>query len=219
VPAEFLMKKGAYTLKKLVGHDLLTPEGKNLNSAINMRGDFGVVITCNSRLRVRLEGDSDAWRRRLMLIEYKRPKPEKRITNFAQFLLKKESSGILNWMLEGALAHLAELKEFGDFVLTEGQRERVDALLAESDSVRAFVQRCLRPAHPGATVTTEELVQTYAAFCSKMDWHPSAPTTVEKQLPDLVLEIHGVHKRNDIKTSWGTQRGFKGLEITPDYES
>ena len=78
------MRKSASTLKKLVGNDLLTPEGKSLNSAINIRGNFGAVITCNSRLRVRLEGDAGAWRRRLMVIEYNRHKPEKRIADFAQ---------------------------------------------------------------------------------------------------------------------------------------
>ena len=77
VPAEFLMRKGASTLKKLVGHDLLSPEGKNSNENFSLRGEFDVVITCNSRLRVRLEGDADAWRRRLMIVEYNHPKPQK----------------------------------------------------------------------------------------------------------------------------------------------
>ena len=219
VPAEFLMRKSASTLKKLVGNDLLTPEGKSLNSAINIRGNFGAVITCNSRLRVRLEGDAGAWRRRLMVIEYNRHKPEKRIADFAQVLLKEESSGILNWMLEGAVAHLAELKNSGDFVLTTAQSARVDVLLAESDSVREFVRQCVRPGHPAAQIAVEELTQAYALFCDKNGWYEVARATVERQLPDLILEIHNVNKRHDLKTLTGTCRGFKGLEITPDYES
>lgn len=32
-------------------------------------GDFNVVIICNSRLCIRLEGDLEAWKRRLIVIE------------------------------------------------------------------------------------------------------------------------------------------------------
>ena len=35
-------------------------------------GDFDCMITCNERLLVRLEGDTGAWKRRLMLLEFKK---------------------------------------------------------------------------------------------------------------------------------------------------
>ena len=154
-----------------------------------------------------------------MIIEYNRSKPKTRISDLAQMLVQEEASGILGWMVEGAMAHIAELRDSGDFVLTAAQQRRVDVLLAESDSVREFVRQCVSPGHPGATVTVADLLNAYNSFCVKMGWYAVAPATVEKQLPDLVLEIHNVNKRHDIKTYDGEQRGFKGLKLAPDYES
>jgi P4 family phage/plasmid primase-like protien len=219
VPAEFLMRKGAPTLKKLVGNDLLTPEGKNSNGAFEMRGNFNVIITCNSRLRVRLEGDADAWRRRLMVIDYSQPKPKERIAEFGSVLIKEEASGILMWMLQGSMAHVDELRNSGDFALTTKQLARVENLLAESDSLREFVRKFVKPSNPSNSLTVDELIRAYEVYCSSRDFHPAAPLTVQKQLPDLMLELHGISKRNDIKRDDGTQRGFKGVEIDFDYES
>jgi P4 family phage/plasmid primase-like protien len=214
VPAEFMMEKGTSMLKKLVGHDLITPEGKNMNEATNLKGDFGVAITSNSQLRVRLEGDAGAWRRRLIIIDYNRPPPEKKISEFSQLLLKEEGPGILIWMIQGAMMHLKELEEHGNFVLTAAQLTRVDALLAESDSIREFVKTRLKR-EPSATVTVEELTVHYELFCKKMGWHSEGRTHVEREMPELIKEIYGIAKRNDVQTpGYGTEvRGYKGLQI------
>ena len=87
VEGRFLEAKGAHALKALVGHDLLDAERERSNDSFPVRGDFSVVITCNSRLRVRLDGDADAWRRRLLLVRYERPKPERPERDFAGRLL------------------------------------------------------------------------------------------------------------------------------------
>jgi len=217
VPAEFLMRKGASTLKKLVGHDMLSAEGKNLSAPFNLRGEFNVLITCNSGLRVRLEGDAGAWRRRLMIIEYTRQKPEHRISDFASVLVSKEGRGILMWMIEGAIAHLKELETFGDFVLTQAQQDRVETLLAQSDSVREFVRRHVKVSDRSDSVTTDELVRSYDEFCSMHDFHPVSPLEVEKQLPNLMEEIHGSVKRHDIQRDEGTRRGYRGVQIDLTY--
>jgi P4 family phage/plasmid primase-like protien len=218
VPPDFLMRKGAPVLKKLVGHDLLTPEGKNSNRAVNFRGDFGVIITANTKLKVKVEGDHEAWRRRLLVIEYKRTKPKIPIPNFADLLLKEEGPGILNWMIQGALAHLLELRERGGFVLTETQKERIESLLAESDSVREFVRTCIKPAHAAERVATEELVLAYQRFCINRNWQPEPATVVEKRLPDLIKEFYSITPRHDIKVFGSLHRGYGGLQIPPDHE-
>ena len=58
-----------------------------MNAAPPIRGQFDVAITCNSHLRVKLDGDAEAWRRRVMIVTYERPKPEVRISRFAEELL------------------------------------------------------------------------------------------------------------------------------------
>src|SRR5262245_51901447 len=62
VKGTFLEEKGAWVLKKLVGHDNLSAEKKGSNADLPFTGTFGVGITCNTRLRVRLDGDTEAWR-------------------------------------------------------------------------------------------------------------------------------------------------------------
>jgi phage/plasmid-associated DNA primase len=220
VPPDFLMRRGAPVLKKLVGHDLLTPEGKNSNRAENFRGEFDVIITANTKLKIKVEGDTEAWRRRLLAIEYNRSKPKIPIPNLAAKLLDEEGPGILNWMIQGALAHRAELQQHGGFVLTKEQQRRIGSLIAESDSIREFVRTCVRRADQAAAqITTQELVEAYAGFCIRQNWNPEAPTLVEKLLPGLIEEFFSIKPRHDIKFFDTAHRGYKGIQISPDYES
>ena len=46
---------------------------------------------------------------------------------------------MLNWALWGFAMLLKDLREKGDFVLSENQQQRIDGLLAESDSSRKFL--------------------------------------------------------------------------------
>ena len=77
----FLQHKCAAVLKSLTSYDPMTVELKNSNESPSIVGSFNVIVTCNSRLTVHLEGDTDAWRRRLVIINYHKPKPEKVITD------------------------------------------------------------------------------------------------------------------------------------------
>jgi phage/plasmid-associated DNA primase len=120
-------------------------------------------------------------------------------------------------MIQGAMAHIKELKESADFVLTKAQMDRVEALLAESDTVREFVKRCVRVSERNDTVTVDELGQAYSTFCSTCGYHPVSLLEVEKQLPNLMEEIYRSSKRNDIKSEEGTRRGFKGVQINWSY--
>ena len=215
VPADFLSTAGATVIKKLCGGDLVDAEGKGQNRRVQMKGEFNIAITCNSRLRVRLEGDTGAWRRRILMVNYERPKPAKPVRDFDRLLIDDEGPGILNWMIEGAVAHLRELDECGDFVLTPRQIARVDALLSESDSVRYFVRHGLAEAD-GGDVTTDELVSAYVDFCDGRGWDALSRRAVENQLADLMLERFRASKRNDIKREGKSQKGFAGVAISPE---
>ena len=115
----------------------MTLEFKNSNEAPGIVCKFNIVVTCNSRLTVRLEGDTAAWRRRLVPIEYRKPKPEKVITDLSERILAREASGVLNWMLKG----LEKVRADGwQLHLTSAQQQLVDDLLLESDSHTVFVR-------------------------------------------------------------------------------
>lgn len=215
VQGRFLEAQGAHKLKALVGHDLLDTECKGSRADFKLRGDFAVIVTCNSRLRVRLDGDADAWRRRLLIVKYERPKPERPERDFANRLLQEEGAGILRWMVDGARAHLAELAQCGDFRLTGTQRQRVNSLLAESDSVREFVRQRTE-ARAGADVTVYDLAEAYAAFCDAQGWEPMPTGRLERELPDAMQDVRRAARRNDIQREGKARRGFAGVQLTEE---
>jgi phage/plasmid-associated DNA primase len=65
VPENFLNERGASVLKSLTGYDPVTLEFKRSNESPPIVCKFNVIVTCNSRLTVHLEGDTEAWRRRV----------------------------------------------------------------------------------------------------------------------------------------------------------
>lgn len=213
VNADFLSEEGAEVIKALVGNDLLDAEKKYGNEQFQLRGNFNVAITCNSKLRVRLEGDTGAWERRLMIINYTKPKPKERITEFADKLIAAEGAGILNWMIEGAVRYLHETQNGGDLILTEAQKERVKDLLAESDSVRQFVQQRVI-VNKGCDVSVSEMRDAYNNYCEDMGWRAVSNQLFSGSITDLMLEVHHVAKRNDIKRFDKHARGFSNVIVS-----
>jgi P4 family phage/plasmid primase-like protien len=209
VPGNFLMTKGAHVIKSLSGGDALTTEIKGTMGSDTIDGEFAIVITSNSRLRVRLDGDTGAWRRRLIIVNYERPKPEKAIPDFARILLQEEGPGILCWAVEGA-KQLLSLNH--KFPVTKEQQARVDSLLDESNALRTFVSTQIERSE-GNTLTTSEITEAFFAFCKKRTWNPLTHHEVEKELPDAMLEIHGVGKSNNIQRYDKNARGYRGVKI------
>jgi len=80
-------------LKVLVGGDPLSGEGKGLNGDFPMFGTFNIVMTCNSRLRIRLEEDAGAWRRRLLIVRYEKEPPKKAPVGFHIQLCARKAAG------------------------------------------------------------------------------------------------------------------------------
>ena len=212
VAANFLMSKGAYVLKALVGGDLLEAEKKGFNQRVHIRGDFNVGITCNADLNIRLEGDVGAWRRRLLVIKYDRPAPAKPIPDFAEQLLAEEGPGILRWMVEGAIELLNDLQEKGNFILTEGQKERINRLMDQSDSTRRFVEEGVVRSK-GSDITVTDLFTAYYEFCEQHAWHPMSTSELNAQLPRHMLEVHKATKRHDIERGDKKVRGYKHVTL------
>jgi P4 family phage/plasmid primase-like protien len=207
VPGDFLDNRAAHVLKPLTGGDRLSAEQKNVKHRFDVIGDFGVIITTNTRLHVRLDSDTEAWRRRMLIIDFNQPPTAKPIPYFAKELIRTEGSGILNWCIEGAIRLLAELKEFGHVQLSDAQKQRVDALLCESDSVRHFVTKCVIP-NPTGDVTVAELLTAYNDFCETQDWQAVTVRQFESQVCDHMVAIHHAHKRTDVRRFDKNQRGY-----------
>lgn len=209
VPGKFLQEKGAHEIKKLVGGDLISAEKKGSSEQIQLRGNFNLMITANSQLHVNFDGDTQAWKRRLILINWRPPpRDRKRIPNFAKVLLNEEGPGILNWMIQGAVKHLHELEEHGKFILSSAQEMRVEDFLNESDSIRAFVCNCIEEDQT-ATVTSTQLLSAYEQHCLKMEWDQKSESEFYSASPGMILEYFNRKRSHDIQGA----RGYRGLKV------
>lgn len=211
VPGDFLNVAGAKRLKALSGHDELLAEVKYEPRPFSFFGTFNIVITSNQNLRVALDGDEEAWRRRLKIVHFTKKAPRVN-PNFAAELIE-EGSGILNWMIEGLIALRADMARALPWQLSPEQQERIDDLLAESDSLRAFVRNHIHKSAPTDNVTVEELHMQYESMCDDYDWGTQTKYQFQKMLPVLMQEIHGVSRRNDVPRGAGARRGFWGVRV------
>jgi phage/plasmid-associated DNA primase len=207
VPPNFLSTRGASVLKGLVGGDRQDAEQKHGTGSFPFQGNFCVIVTSNARLRVWLCGDVGAWRRRLLIIRYEAPPPKKKIPDFGERLVREEGSGILNFAIAGLAMLLRDIDETGDIVLTERQRTIVDNLLAESDSVRFFLQEAVEKAEDG-DLSVNEIVEAYAAFCPEKSWNPLPITEIYRSLEGLMLELFQVTKSHSVIRDGKSVRGF-----------
>lgn len=164
VPGNFLQQSGSESIKKLTGGDLLDAEFKHANGRNKLRGEFSIVITSNNSLHVRLDGDNDAWRRRLILLRFLNAPPEKPIARFAEKLFQTEGKGILNWMIVGAAKYLKDLEEYGRIHLGESLQKDADDLLYKSDSVHNFVVDRIQP-EQGCDIIKQYLYTPYTDYC------------------------------------------------------
>jgi putative DNA primase/helicase len=210
VAGDFLSSDGAKVIKALTGGDPLTVETKGGRKE-DIYGNCNILITCNDTLRVKLDGDESAWRRRLLIIAFTSP-AAKATPDFHKILLQQESEGILNWAILGAI-HLAECaRNSAPFPLTVAQQNRVDDLLGESDSLRTFVGTRVERA-AGETLTVQELYSDYENFCAELGWYALSQKMMERSLGALMMEFHRASKRNDIKRGTTSKRGFAGVRI------
>ncbi len=218
VPGNFLSEKGAHVIKGLVGGDWFDAEQKGGTGSFPFQGNFCMLITSNSRLQVRLDGDTGAWRRRLLIIRFNAPEPAKVVPDFNEVLIHDEGSGILNWALQGLGMLLQDIKERGTISLTDAQKNIVDALLAESDSLRQFlIENVVSDENSDLTVT--EIIEAYAEYCPIKGWNPKPITVIQRELERLMLELFKTTKSNSIarddedsgKTK--SHRGFRRINF------
>ena len=211
VPEKFLNHRGASVLKSLTGYDPVTLEFKRSNESPLITCRFNAIVTCNSRLTVHLEGDTDAWRRRLAIIKYEKPKPAQVIADLDQLILKNEASGVLNWMLEGLDKIRADDWQLH---LTAGQQKVVDDLLLESESHIIFAREALFLAE-GQQLSIEACYDAYLRFSSSRGWITLARNKFSQLIGDVVARMYGLTIRHDLTVGFfGSQRGWKGIQVT-----
>jgi phage/plasmid-associated DNA primase len=212
VPGNFMSQGGANVIKALVGGDMLDAEQKGGTGSFQIHGNYCIVITSNSRLQVKLDGDVGAWRRRLLIVRFEGPPPKKKIDKFADLLIKEEGSGILNLGLHGLRIVLDDIKKYGDIQLSGAQSGVVDALLAESDSLRHFLSDCV-VRDKNSDLSVSEIEEAYADYCPEKNWNAKPITIIRKELEGLMLELFATSKSNSIPREGKSIRGFRRVKL------
>ena len=215
VDSDFLLRSYAGRIKSLCGHDQVTAEIKN-GGMVTLEGRFNMIITANDRLKLKLDGDAAAWKRRVLWIPFERPPVKNRIPDFDKILLKEEGSGILNWMIEGATKLLAE-----GIPQNTTSAQRVEDLLQESDSIYGFLRARVEPAEK-SDITEEELYASYSLWCYRNNWTPIRQRDAKSKLQEGIMTLFQVPRSNDLwrivnvedsETRTKCFRGFHKLKI------
>jgi hypothetical protein len=68
-------------------------------------------------------------------------------------------------------------------------------------------------ASKGQTLTTSEIVQAFYAFCDENGWKVESVGKIERELPDVMLELHRVVKVNNIERDNRSAKGYRGVEL------
>jgi P4 family phage/plasmid primase-like protien len=214
VPPDFLNHSGAAVLKSLTGGDPMTMEFKGSNVRPEIICRFNVAITCNSRLRVNLEGDVEAWRRRLRIIGFRNPPPANAIANLSEVLLAEEGSGILNWALDG----LDRTRSDGWRIRgNEAQQRVVDDLLLESESYTLFAKECVVLREYGR-FTLDDCFAAYVFYCNRRGWAPLEKRDFSGHIEVFISRRFGKSKAHDVSSrEGGERRGWHGLGLTREF--
>jgi P4 family phage/plasmid primase-like protien len=221
VPPDFLREGAAARLKAMTGGDRLQVELKHGRDSQTVPGDWNVLITSNTTLRLTLQGDETAWRRRLLIIDFDQPPPSYQTHQYYQVMLDAEGPGILNWFLGGAASLLTSLAQGKGFPMTPRQRSKVESLLGASDSIRRFItQHVRRSSMQSDCVTVQELWAAYSQFCDHNDWTIEPRGRFNRDSKDAMAEIHKVEQTNHVNRSAGDdgERGYRGVTIAGLYE-
>ena len=213
VPGNFLSTPGAKVIKQLTGGDTIEAEGKGLNDGVVLHGIFNILITSNERLKVALEGDVEAWERRLLLLEFTNPPPAKKIDGLADKLVLEEGPEILAYFLAAFKELLKDIRQTGSIVLADSQKAKIASLLAESDSVAHFIKERVSKAK-GCEVTNEEFIRLYGDYCAEKRWNSVDYARLQKIVNEQMYAQHGITTSNSVTGPNGkSARGFRGVRV------
>lgn len=115
------------------------------------------------------------------------------------------------------MRYLQECDQFGDIQLNATQQQRVTSLIDESNSLKSFIQTEVCR-HQGGTLATTEIVKAYIVYCQQRDWIPLPMKSVERQLPDLMMDFFHSALRHDINRFGRNTRGYMHVALTNEDE-
>ena len=146
----------------------------------------------------------------MLWICYNCPPVMDKICHFDELLLKEEGSGILNWAIEGACKLI---RNGGNIPRSEAHLKRIEDLLMESDSVRAFITTAFELEENGK-VLSNQLYSAYKQFCDERDWEPLPERKAMRQMKQQIESTFHIEQRHDLPNNYGMSlRGYTGIQF------
>jgi phage/plasmid-associated DNA primase len=176
---------------------------------------YPIILACNGKPKIHIDQDTDAWMRRLLVLSFKKPSREQHMGKLAELLLKSESAGILNWLLEG---RNKLFKDKFPLKMTPEQKARAANLLIASQSPSAFVQSCLEK-RKDSEITAVDLYAHYQEWCIKNGVRPFESQAFTQMAKEEIELKHGLRYRHDLGGVEGTNRGWKGVGLVESAET
>jgi phage/plasmid-associated DNA primase len=212
VNPKFFLSPGAEVLKALTGGDLMQAELKQGNARPTFYGIFNVIVATNDELRIKMQGDRDAWARRLVVVRFMAHELKQRIRDLERVLLREEGSGIANRALHTALACLVS----GKLPLLPAQQRLIDDMLDRSDPVREFVLDRIEK-KDGESLPKKDIRERFKDECKLRRWNVPSDREIGARLPVVMKELFGADESNSVKDFAGHDAvGYRGVAWRTD---
>jgi P4 family phage/plasmid primase-like protien len=207
-----LASEAAENLKSLSGGDKVGAELKG-GKFLKISGRFNIWGVTNHKGVIKIESDTDAWERRMVVLDYDAPAPEVKIPDFEDVIMAEEGSGVLAWAVEGAHRYLVEAAAGVSLRMHDAARQRVANLLDESRSVEIFIKEVVAPYAGGSGVTLDELYEGYIEWCGDRGWEPERHERFSVKSKALLLSVHRLSVSNSIEREGKARRGIRNCTL------
>lgn len=189
-------------LKQLSGKDAVEPEAKNSTATSSWVPIALPVLTTNCRLRLPVDSDEDAWRRRVKPVVADGPPPATKRDEYANELFEREGGAILWYLAE----RLQALRAAGERPLSLAQAGRLEVMLS-GDPVKVWVEANVQD-NTGSQLLVKDLVA--AMEPTLKEWGERlSEGAMQESLAKAMKDIHNVRRSNS--TAGG--RGFRNVRL------
>lgn len=145
-------------IKKATGEDVMIYERKG-KDPMGFNSYAKLLFSAN-KVPLNLDEKSDAWYRRLLILEVNK-KPKEKILDLDERLAAEVQYSI--WT---ALGGLIKLYEDGCFVESQHSRMLVEELYRDADTVKAFADECLEEKE-GSRINRTDIYEKYKEYCQE----------------------------------------------------
>ena len=182
-------------VKQITGNDRITARFL-YGEYFSFQPTFKVFMATNHKPSIR-GSDHGIWRR-IKLIPFTTRISEEKQDKFLETTLKAEASGILNWLIEGALRWQKEGLKAPPVVLSA-----TDEYRSEMDVIGSFVKDCCAQ-RPGTIIKVRELYKAYQKWCMENNEH-----TVSERFLALRLQEIGFERYRTAEARFWRNLGLK----------